>query len=325
MKIIDFPKNLTFHVRSNESEFYKELKRILALSRVTYFDPCCSTEETIVPVRYNSTDLAIEYYDIATDTWLDVAGSIIPTTDLGVFTNTGSGIVAFAGGGQASATALSSTYNRVTTAANPGDSVRLPAAVAGKIVYIRNDGASPIDVFPFLADSINDLAINLAVRVAPKSTTYFNAIDTTVWKSSNQVLSTDNITESTSGAGITLSKPIIRQPGTAKAVNVTGAITATELAGGLVTSTSAATVTATLPTAALFATQLGAVRGTQFEFIVDNSAGANTVTVAVNTGITVGTTALTGGDSLTISTAQVVGVFRLIFTSTTTAIIRRIA
>jgi hypothetical protein len=96
------------------------------------------------------------------------------------------------------------------------------------------------------------------------------------------------------------------------------------LAGGFVTSTSAATVTATLPTATLLATQLGAAAGTSFEFIVDNSAGANTVTVAVNTGITVGTTSLTGGDSLTISTAQVVGVFRLTFTSTTAAILRRI-
>lgn len=142
------------------------------------------------------------------------------------------------------------------------------------------------------------------------------------WNASG--LFVDNITEKTSGLGITLSKPIIRKAGTAKAVNITGAITAAELAGGLVTSTSAAGVTATLPTATLLATQLGAAQGTIFEFVVDNSAGANTVTVAVNTGITVGTTAVTGGDSLTVSTAQVLGVFRLTFTSTTAAILRRI-
>lgn len=137
-------------------------------------------------------------------------------------------------------------------------------------------------------------------------------------------LLTDSITEKTFGAGIILAKPIIRKAGTAKALNTTGAITAAELAGGLVTSTTAAGVTGTLPTATDLATQLGAVQGTVFDFIVDNSAGANTFTVQVNTGITVGTTSLTGGDSLTVSTAQVVGMFRLIFTSATAAILRRI-
>lgn len=134
----------------------------------------------------------------------------------------------------------------------------------------------------------------------------------------------DHITEKTSGFGISLDKPIIRKAGTAKALNTTGSITAAELAGGLITSTTAAGVSGTLPDATSLGTQLGATQGTVFDFIVDNSAGANTFTVVVNTGITVGTTALTGGDTLTVSTAQAVGMFRLIFTSATAAILRRI-
>ena len=109
------------------------------------------------------------------------------------------------------------------------------------------------------------------------------------------------------------------------AVNVTGAITAANLAKGYVTSTSAAAVALTLPTATLLAAELGATQGTTFDFIVDNSAGANTVTVTVATGIAVATPAITGGATLTVSTANVIGHFRLYFTSATTAVLSRVA
>lgn len=108
-------------------------------------------------------------------------------------------------------------------------------------------------------------------------------------------------------------------------VNVTAAITAAELATGRLTSTSAAAVTATLPTATLLANELRADAGSRFQFLVDNSAGANTVTIAVNTGITVGTAPITGGGTLTVSVANAIGLFELFFTSTTAAILRRIA
>lgn len=112
---------------------------------------------------------------------------------------------------------------------------------------------------------------------------------------------------------------------TAFAVNTTATITAAQLAGGLLTSTSAAAVSITLPSATDIATALGAVRGSSFEFVVDNSAGSNTVTVVVGSGITVNTPAITGGATLTVSTANTVGVFRLQFTSTSSAKILRIA
>ncbi len=130
--------------------------------------------------------------------------------------------------------------------------------------------------------------------------------------SGNRTLSGANVIESPSVSN------------TETAVNVTGAISASALAGGLITSTSVATVTATLPTATLLATELGAVKGTTFDFVVDNISGANIVTVAVGTGITAGTAVLTGGATLTVASGAV-GVFKLIFTSTTAARIFRIA
>jgi hypothetical protein len=46
--------------------------------------------------------------------------------------------------------------------------------------------------------------------------------------------------------------------------------------------------------------------------------------LAVNTGITVPTSAVTGGSTLTVSTANKLGRFRLTFTSPTTAVLFRL-
>lgn len=93
------------------------------------------------------------------------------------------GITAFATGGQASATALTAEINNVTTCATAGDSVKLPAAVAGKKVVVKNSGATALDIFPASSDSIDALAVNLAVRIQPGSVITFHAKDATVWES----------------------------------------------------------------------------------------------------------------------------------------------
>lgn len=258
---------------------------------------------------------------------LDVVGNL--TVQGNIDYSTTATATAFAGGGQGSATQLTLDNTNVTTVATAGDSVKLPTAVVGYRFTVKNNGANSLAVFPATSGTINGGSANASITLQVNESVEFLGTTTTNWETTTEVLSgstiyADTITEKTAGAGVIFAKPIIRKAGTAKAVDTTGAITAAELAGGYVTSTSAGTVTATLPTATLLATQLGAAAGTSFEFIVDNSAGANVVTVAVNTGITVGTTALTGGDSLTVSVAQAIAVFRLTFTSTTAAILRRI-
>ena len=109
------------------------------------------------------------------------------------------------------------------------------------------------------------------------------------------------------------------------AINTSATATVAQVASGWITSTSVGTVSITLPTATALATQLGAAAGDYFDFVVDNSAGANTITVIVGSGIVVTTPALTGGATLTISTANVIGQFRLFFTSATAAKLFRIA
>ena len=69
----------------------------------------------------------------------------------------------------------------------------------------------------------------------------------------------------------------------ANAINVTGTATAAQVADGYITSTSAAPVTITLPTGTALGTALGASQGTVLDLFVDNTAGASTVTMAVNT------------------------------------------
>ncbi len=94
------------------------------------------------------------------------------------------GITAFAGGGQASATALTTSVNNVTVCATNLDSVKLPAAATGLTVTVKNSGTALLAVFPATSDSIDALAINLAIRVYPGSVVTFRAISAVVWESS---------------------------------------------------------------------------------------------------------------------------------------------
>ena len=81
--------------------------------------------------------------------------------------STANAITAAAGGGQANAVLLSSTYNRVTTVATAADSVKLPAAKAGSRFYVFNKAAAnSLDVFPSTGDNINALAANAAYALA---------------------------------------------------------------------------------------------------------------------------------------------------------------
>lgn len=68
---------------------------------------------------------------------------------------------------------------------------------------------------------------------------------------------------------------------TKAAINSTGTATAAQVATGYITSTSGAATTITMPTGTLLGATLGASQGTTFELYIDNTAGANTVTMAV--------------------------------------------
>lgn len=93
-------------------------------------------------------------------------------------------LTAHAGGGQASATALTAMQNRVTTVATAADSVKLPASAAGmQIVVVNAAAANSMNVFPATGDAINALAVNTAFAVAAGKTAQFNCITAGQWHS----------------------------------------------------------------------------------------------------------------------------------------------
>jgi hypothetical protein len=89
-----------------------------------------------------------------------------------------------------------------------------------------------------------------------------------------------SISISPKGTGLLTLKTMVNKY-TPQAINATAAATAAQVASGYITSTSAAATTITLPTGTLLGAALGAVQGTAFELYIDNTAGANTVTMAV--------------------------------------------
>lgn len=113
------------------------------------------------------------------------------------------------------------------------------------------------------------------------------------------------------------------------AINATATATALQVATGYITSTSAAATTITLPTGTLLGAQLGAVQGLVHELYIDNTAGANTVTMAVAVnGIksdAANTTAGSFGQLTVASGVTGVGRFTLMFSSPTAYVFTRTA
>lgn len=105
---------------------------------------------------------------------------------------------------------------------------------------------------------------------------------------------------------------------TAGGATALGASDVSNLAGGLILTTGAATQTVTLPTAVQLYDGLSAAPGDSFDFLVVNQS-TGTVTVAVNTGITNPATA-----DLTVPTVNAIA-YRIIFISSTAAVISALA
>lgn len=115
---------------------------------------------------------------------LGAAGSDLTILGGVVFGTVTNGITAFAGGGQGSAVALTSTINRITTVGTAADSVKLPAAVAGKLVLVQNAAAAnSANVFPQTGESINALSANSAFAVAANKAALFFCAVNGVWTS----------------------------------------------------------------------------------------------------------------------------------------------
>ena len=121
------------------------------------------------------------------------------------------------------------------------------------------------------------------------------------------------------------------------AVNSTATLTAAQVASGYITSTSAAAVTMTMPTGTLLGAAVNATQGTVLDLYIDNTAGANTVTMAVGTNavqadyalqITTATASVTPAavTPLTIRSGTAgTGAYRIVFSSATAYTFSRVA
>lgn len=137
---------------------------------------------------------------------------------------------------------------------------------------------------------------------------------------SNSII-TSNVANNTSNAVVNVNTP--------QAINATATATAAQVASGYITSTSASATTITLPTGTLLGAQLNAAQGTTFDLYIDNTAGANTVTVAVATnGIksdAANTTPASFGQLTVASGVTGVGRFTIMFSSPTAYVFTRTA
>ncbi len=107
-------------------------------------------------------------------------------------------------------------------------------------------------------------------------------------------------------------------------VESTRALTGAEMALGLIITTSAAPTTLTTPTATEIADQFTNTGATYFDFIIDNSGGSNTVTLSLDSSITVMPVTITGSNNLLVTTTNKFGMFRLYFAQSGTAYCARI-
>lgn len=83
------------------------------------------------------------------------------------------GITATPGGTQAAGVQLVSRYNRVSVCATGGDSVVLPPYLVDLSIYVSNDGAAALNVFPYTGQAVNAAAVNTAFSVAAGKTAVF--------------------------------------------------------------------------------------------------------------------------------------------------------
>lgn len=90
---------------------------------------------------------------------------------------------AHAGGGQANALQISKGFTRFSTVATAGDSAKLPTAIAGMILRVKNDGANAMDVFPATGAQIDGAIANTAYSLPAGADIVFVCRATLQWVS----------------------------------------------------------------------------------------------------------------------------------------------
>jgi len=111
-----------------------------------------------------------------------VSGATSTTTLNGLVIDSISAAVSAAGSTQGTATALVSNINNVTVVAAAADGVRLPTAVAGMRILVRNtDALDTLKIYPATGGQINALGANAAYSLIAGLTIELMATTATQW------------------------------------------------------------------------------------------------------------------------------------------------
>lgn len=140
------------------------------------------TDEVLVNIgsTYNAETTG---YDGGTNYLFQVNSTFTSLQPNNGTSGTQTGLTAHAGGGQTNGTLLNPGFNQFSTVTTAADSATLPTNVLGNTVVVTNNGASSMNVFPALGDSINALSANTALAVAAGATTVFYGTSATTWYS----------------------------------------------------------------------------------------------------------------------------------------------
>lgn len=88
--------------------------------------------------------------------------------------------ISAAGSSQGTATALTASFNEVTTV-SASQGVVLPSPEAGELVLVANQGANALNVYPASGHSINTLSANAALSVGSDTRKLFFAVTSSKW------------------------------------------------------------------------------------------------------------------------------------------------
>jgi len=90
-------------------------------------------------------------------------------------------VTAYAGGGQANATAMTTKWTVVTTCATRNDSIKAPAALAGKHFFAINSGAQNCQIYPQTGENFNGKAANAAIDLPVNTYMEILCVSDGVW------------------------------------------------------------------------------------------------------------------------------------------------
>ncbi len=126
-------------------------------------------------VNSNFSDLATEITNsLDKDGQTNITGLLKLSVAVGQTANTGS---------VQGNNPITTMYYEIAVCGNSGDAVTLPAAVAGQLVIIVNNGANSADVFPASGDKIDGGSANAAFALAAGANALFICQDGTDWDS----------------------------------------------------------------------------------------------------------------------------------------------